>query len=96
MNLSKDSLLELIDKVSVQLKRYRIILFALVVCGVYGFLLYRIGSLNSAQPDPSSTLVVKQSPHIDKTVVQQLESLKDNSVNVKTLFNKARQNPFHE
>jgi hypothetical protein len=78
--------------------RYAGIICFVVVATIYGFVLFRINSLNNVQP--SDTVVSAQSskittiPRIDPQIVQQLEALKDNSVNVNTLFEQARNNPF--
>lgn len=79
------------------LKRYRVLGFVLVVAVLYGFVLMRINTLGSVEPmDDAVAEQVKAArvPHINETVVEQLESLEDNSVSVKTLFNEARSNPF--
>jgi hypothetical protein len=74
------------------------LLFILVAAGLYGFLLLRIATLSNIQPDASSvnSEISKLSPHIDQKAAAQLQGLEDNSVNVQTLFNQARDNPFGE
>jgi hypothetical protein len=82
-----------------QVSRYSFVLFLVFVALIYGFVILRINSLSNAQPtDNAVTSQVKaaQIPHIDKKVVDQLQSLQDNSVSVKSLFNQARANPFKE
>jgi multidrug efflux pump subunit AcrB len=77
--------------------RYGVIIFLILVVGVYAFMLLRINSLNNMQPTQdavNSQYNPIRSAHIDKTIVKQLQSLQDNSVNVKSLFNQARNNPF--
>lgn len=81
------------------LARYKLPLYLLFVVIVYGFILLRINTLNSVTP--STTAVNAQhdpikSARIDEKVVQQLKALRDNSVNVQTLFDQARNNPFQE
>jgi hypothetical protein len=78
--------------------RYRVVLFVLLIAGLYGFVNYRIQQLTQMPVSDQSVQqqVTNTSPRIDKAVVRQLESLKDNSVSVKTLFDNARQNPFAE
>lgn len=78
--------------------RYKILLFVLLVAGVYGFVTYKIYSLSSHEPnsDSVSAQVTILSPHVDQSVVDQLQSLQDNSVNVNALFRDSRQNPFAE
>lgn len=73
-------------------------LFILIAAALYGFLLLRIATLSNIQPDASSvnSEISKLSPHIDQKAADQLQGLEDNSVNVQTLFNQARNNPFGE
>jgi hypothetical protein len=72
--------------------------FFVLVGLLYGFLLLRIGLLSNIQPDSAdvSKEVSSLTPHIDQKAAAQLQGLEDNSVNVKTLFNDARNNPFGE
>lgn len=80
-------------------RKYSVAIFVVFVAVMYGFLLYRINTLNSVQPTPDQVAAKVQAakvPHIDEKVVQQLQSLQDNSVSVQTLFNEARNNPFQQ
>lgn len=81
-------------------KRYAGILCFLVASGAYGFLIFRINTLNNVQPTESDVSAQASSgssiKHIDPALVKQLEDLQDNSVNVQTLFEQARNNPFNE
>ena len=81
-----------------KLARYAPIMFFVLIALVYGFVLVRITMLANAQPTTVdiSSEVAQLTPHIDKNAVQQLQSLEDNSVNVRTLFENARNNPFGE
>jgi len=77
--------------------RYAAILFFLLVASVYGFVLLRINILVSAQPSQSdidAQTTTTAVPRVDPKVAEQLQNLQDNSVNVQTLFNDARNNPF--
>lgn len=81
------------------LSAYRILLFFVTLSAIYGFLIYRINVLNSAEPDQSTVATQKQSlknAHIDQATIDRIQQLQDNSVNVQTLFDQARQNPFQE
>ncbi|HEX5744190.1 MAG TPA: hypothetical protein VFX84_01945 [Candidatus Saccharimonadales bacterium] len=78
-------------------RRFSLVGFVVFVALLYGFVFMRISSLHDIQPSADSvTGQVKAAgvPHIDESVVRQLESLRDNSVNVQALFNEARSNPF--
>jgi hypothetical protein len=99
MKLDMKSLPEKLSDIFHKVGRYRIFLFFLLLAAVYGFLFYRIGALNNAEPDPASLTAQNQTaqvPRIDPDVVKQLQQLQDNSVNVQTLFDQARSNPFQE
>jgi hypothetical protein len=74
------------------------LLFFVLIALLYGFLLLRIGMLSNIQPDSSdvSKEISQLTPHIDKNTASRLQTLEDNSVNVQTLFNDARNNPFGE
>jgi Flp pilus assembly protein CpaB len=79
------------------LKRYSLLIFIVLVMGLYSFVLLRIHSLSMAEPSAdavSSQLQAAHVIHVDKAVVKQLQSLQDNSVNVQALFDQARSNPF--
>ena len=81
------------------LKRFKVLLFVIIVAGVYGYVLLQITPLSSAQPTAeqinTQTKPIKTA-HIDKAIVRQLQQLQDNSVTVQALFNNARDNPFQE
>lgn len=100
MNTAKLRTTELITKLfadTQKLRRYSLLLFFVIVAMIYGFLLLRITTLSNQQPteaDISNQINSSQIPHIDKSVVKQLQSLEDNSVSVQALFNQARSNPF--
>jgi hypothetical protein len=80
-----------------QARRFSVVGFIVLVAILYGFVLLRINTLSNAEPSQDSvTSQVKAArvPSIEPAVVKQLESLHDNSVNVRTLFNDTRSNPF--
>ncbi len=93
--LDPNKLLELADK----FRGYSLIAFVALVVVLYGFLVLRINSLGSAQPSEtaiSSHVQEAKVLRIDPAVVDQLKSLQDNSVSVKSLFDETRANPFLE
>jgi hypothetical protein len=79
------------------LGHYSVIFFLIFVALIYGFVLLHINNLNTAQPSDqavSSQVKAAHVPHIDQSVVKQIQSLQDNSVSVQSLFDQARNNPF--
>ena len=98
-NLGIKSLRDRSTGLGLKLRPYRLPVFLLLVALLYGFLLLRINSLSSAQPSPdavSSQFKAAKLTHIDQTVIKQIKSLQDNSVNVRSLFDQARNNPFQQ
>jgi hypothetical protein len=84
--------------VAQKLRRYSIVLFIVFVACVYGLVIWRINTLLTAQPSPeaiSSQVKANSIPRVDPSVVKQLKELRDNSVNVRALFDQGRNNPFH-
>ena len=81
------------------LLRLRIVLFLFVLILLYAFIAWRLQTLVSADPDPGAVALQSKTtaqPSIDQALVDKIKKLEDNSVNVQTLFNNARQNPFRE
>jgi hypothetical protein len=76
---------------------YKAFIFFLVVAAFYGFLVWRINAFSNipASTSEASAQAAAQ-PHIDPATVAKIQSLQDNSVNVQSLFDAARQNPFQE
>ncbi len=78
-------------------KRFSAVGFIVLVALIYGFVFMRINTLDNQEPSSDSVTSQVQAasvPHIDKSAIEQLKSLHDNSVNVQTLFNQTRSNPF--
>lgn len=98
LNISFKELPQQLGRLGHKFTRIAPLTFVLFVAAIYGFLLVQITSLSNVQPDTTeiSTEIAKLSPHIDEKSASQLQSLEDNSVNVQTLFNQARNNPFGE
>ncbi len=93
------TLLAKTDAVVEKARRFSFLGFVIFVAVLYGFVLLRINTLDNVQPSSDSVTGQVQAarvPRIDKSVAKQLQSLNDNSVNVQTLFNEARSNPFQQ
>jgi hypothetical protein len=76
---------------------YKALLFFVVVMALYAFIVWRINVFSNTPPSQSEeTAQTTAQPHIDPATVAKIQSLKDNSVSVQTLFDGARNNPFNE
>ena len=80
-----------------KVRPYSLFIFLAFVLCIYGFVLMRTNTLNNQEPTQdavSSHVKAARLPHIDQSVVQQLKTLRDNSVSVQALFSHGRSNPF--
>lgn len=80
-----------------QLSRYAVLVFLVFVGLLYSRVLLHINDLNSQPPSDqavSSQIHSANLPNIGTIDVDKIESLRDNSVSVQTLFDQARNNPF--
>lgn len=99
MKLSADSLFTRIRPYLQYLQRYKVFLFIVSVLVVYGVLVHHIGDL--IQNEPSQTQIDSKLAPVNKLTVDQdaikrITDLEQQNVEIKTLFNQARQNPFTE
>lgn len=93
------SLLSRLSMVETYAIHYAVLLFLLLLLIVYGFVALKIMSYSNIEPSQSqiaSQLKTAAAPHVQPSVVQEMQSLQDHSVSVKALFDQARSNPFQE
>jgi hypothetical protein len=93
------ALLSSLRLIAPKLLRFTVVFFVLLLAGVYGFVLLRVQTLSNVQPsdaDVSAQVKLSATPHINPTVIQQMQALQDNSVSIHALFDQARSNPFQE
>jgi cell division protein YceG involved in septum cleavage len=86
-----------IQAIAIKLKKFAWLIILIFFLIIYGYIYLKINSFESQQPSSSaisSDLKTSVQPTINPKVVQQLETLKNNSVSVQALFNQARHNPF--
>ena len=82
-----------------KLQPYLNVMLFMVFAAVYVFMIMKINSLSDAPVDENAVLEqvnASPAPRIDSKAVDQLQTLKDNSVNVQTLFEENRSSPFQE
>jgi hypothetical protein len=89
----------IIQKILLASKRYIVVICILIFGAMYAFLIYTSGKL--ASQTPSETKVNEKfqgvsRPKLDESIAQQLEELEDQNIEVRALFDDARENPFAE
>lgn len=88
-------LLSLLEK----LKKYTLFICILAVLAIYVFLVLQIRHMASIEPssaDVTNKLNELNTPKLDQDAVNKIIQLEEQSIEIKTLFNEARQNPFQE
>lgn len=83
----------------VGLKKYMVFIFIITVLGLYGYLVFHINTLAQKEPDESAVierLKTVQRPKIDQDALDKIQQLQAQNIQVQTLFNQARDNPFTE
>lgn len=79
--------------------KYKVFITVIAILCVYGWLVFRINTLNSQEPSDDAIterLQTSARPKIDQAAVDKIQQLEDNSSDVQTLFKQARDNPFQE
>ncbi len=99
MKIDIKQLLKKIQPLVALLKRYTVFLYIMIVLIIFGLLVFRIRQYSNIEPSEDAIgekLKTVQRPKIDKTVLEKIEQLKDQNIQVQSLFDQARNNPFSE
>lgn len=89
------TLLALLSKLS----RYIVIIFILSVLALYGYLILHVSSLTQAEIDQTEVLERLQATRrtqVDQRAVDRIVLLQDQNVQIESIFEEARENPFSE
>lgn len=81
------------------IRKYAVFTAGIVLLGLYGFLIFSIN--NSIQAEPSEDAVAErlktvQRPRVDQKTLNKIQELQDQHIQVQSLFDDARNNPFQE
>jgi hypothetical protein len=91
---------DVFPKILSKLSRFSVIIFVITVFIVFSFLIIQISTFARAEPDEDMVqeemLSGTRSLRIDDATINALKKLEDQNVEVRTLFNQARDNPFSE
>lgn len=93
---------KLLDKIMPILmlgKKYMRFMFFLFLALLVGFLLLQIRNYTQTEPNDDAVtekLKTVQRPHIDADALAKIQQLQDQNVQVQSLFQQARDNPFSE
>ena len=82
-----------------KLKQYKTLLFIVSLALIFGFLIMKINTYAQIEPTEDAInekLTNIQRPKIDANALAKIQQLEDQNVEVKSLFEQARDNPFSE
>lgn len=99
MKFDSKNIISKLEPVSIFAKKYTAFILTIVMLIIVGFLVFRINQYSSSKPSEdavSEKLKTVQRPRIDKAVLDKIENLQDQNVQVQSLFEQARNNPFSE
>lgn len=91
---------ELPKKIAAMFKKvgkYGVFICVILVLATYSFLVFRIRTLATHEPDDevvSERLDNLRRPKIDQATIDKIQQLQETNVQVKSLFDQARDNPF--
>lgn len=99
MKLDLKSLLAKLNKALEFIKRYIVFIFIVIMLMIFGFFVFRINQFSRTEPTEEAVnekLQTVQRPKIDKSVLDKIQQLQDQNIQVHSLFEQARNNPFNE
>jgi predicted negative regulator of RcsB-dependent stress response len=99
MKKNKPTLTQQIQPAVRFVKKYKKFLFSMIVLAMLGFLVFRINQLATAEPSEAmidEKLQTVTRPKLDQEVIDRIQQLQDQNVEVQSLFDQARKNPFNE
>lgn len=99
MNIDVKDIKPILLKALNWLKRYAIITGIISIAIIYAYIILQINLLNQKEPSQDQVnekLKNISQPSISEETVNKLKQLEENSTEVKSLFQDARDNPFNE
>lgn len=98
MKLDLKPILKKLKPLLAFVKKDSVGIFLFIVACVFGFLIWRIGTLANAEPSQdavSETLITVVRPKIDQNSIKKIQDLQDQNIDIKSYFSD-RNNPFQE
>lgn len=99
MKLDKSYLTNKIIILATFIKRFRFVIVFAIFSSMYGYILLQVNLIDSKEPTAVQiTEKTTKAPHtsIDPKLVEKITSLEEENVDIKTIFNETRKNPFTE
>lgn len=94
-----DKLLKPLSKIGVLLQKHVIVICFVVFGAMYGYIIFTSSQQASKHPSDAeinNKFQATKRPKLDDSAAETLRQLSDQNVEVKALFDEARNNPFSE
>lgn len=99
MKLDLKNIPALFAPVLSKIRQYGAFVVVLLVLGAFAFIIVRINYYATLEPSQAAIdekVLHLQQTQINQEAIDKIEKLNDTNVDVKALFDEARDNPFHE
>lgn len=99
MKKPKKPIREQLAPIQVFVVAYKKFMFVLLILFAVIFLVFRINAFSSTEPSQSQIdekLQTVSRPKLDQAVLNRIQQLQDQNVQVQSLFDQSRNNPFNE
>lgn len=93
------NILEKINPIIYNVKKYHIAIFFTVVSLLLVFLIFRVNQLARIEPTEDQIqerIELTARPKVEPALIEKIQQLRDQNVQVEALFQQARENPFSE
>jgi len=99
MKINNDQLLDKVTRLMSFIKRFRFMFAFAIFSLMYGYLIVQMNNISSREPNESQiSSQTSSAPQtkIDPKLADKITSLEEENIEIKTIFNEARKNPFSE
>jgi hypothetical protein len=99
MNLEVKDIPKLLLPALKKIGRFFPFMFALIILGLYGFLILHVNQLMQVEVDDEDVEeIIRETAglEIDRQAIEAIERLEDENIEVEAIFQEARDNPFAE
>lgn len=80
-------------------KRFRFVIFLSLFAAIYSFLMFTINELGNQKPGQAAINLELQTVNklkVDESVLERMLQLTEENIEIQSLYNEARNNPFSE
>lgn len=99
MKLDKSYLLDKTALLAAFIRRFRFIIVFAIFSLMYGYIMIQVNAINAREPSDkqiSDKATAAPRTKIDPKLADKITSLEEENIDIKTIFNKTRKNPFAE